>query len=106
MKKPIFSLIILALFSAIFWSLPTYFEQSDAARRWTLGARDLLFKIRHGTDAPETPKNVLIISIDDESCQELGMRWPWPRHVLATLIDELSEKGAATIGLNLSFTGL
>ncbi len=106
MKKPTFSLIVLVIFSAIFWCLPAYFEQSDAAKRWTLGTRDLLFKIRHGADAPEPPKDVVIIAIDDESCQELGMRWPWPRHVLATLIDELSEKGAATIGLNLSFTGL
>ena len=106
MKKPHLIALLFAVFSAGFWALPAYFQQSEAAQRWTLEARDLLFKIRHAADAPETPKGVAIVAIDDESCEELGVRWPWPRHLIAQLIDELSERGAAVIGLNLSFTGL
>ena len=43
---------------------------------------------------------VLVVDIDDESIRQLG-QWPWSRSLLATMIDRLSEYGAATIGLDI-----
>ena len=40
---------------------------------------------------------VVIIAIDDQSLDNLG-RWPWPRDILANMIDKLSAAGARVIG--------
>ena len=40
---------------------------------------------------------VVIIAIDDQSLDSLG-RWPWPRDILATMVDKLSAAGAKVIG--------
>src|SRR5690606_18719119 len=49
------------------------------------------------TDVP-----VRIIDIDDESLSKIG-QWPWPRHTLAQLVDQLHEAGAAAIALDIVF---
>ncbi len=46
------------------------------------------------------PNDVVIISIDDDSIQALG-RWPWPRSVHATLINQISAAGPKSILLDL-----
>ena len=43
---------------------------------------------------------VRIIDIDEDSLKEVG-QWPWPRTVLADLVDKLSSNGAAAIGLDI-----
>ncbi len=45
---------------------------------------------------------VVIASIDEKSVTDLG-RWPWPRSLLATLISQLTQMGAETIGLDIVF---
>lgn len=54
---------------------------------------------------PDAARELLIVSIDEESCRELGERWPWSRKVLTRMIEELDKRGARMIGFNLSFTG-
>ncbi len=49
---------------------------------------------------------MVIVAIDEASCEKLGVRWPWPRWVFAKLINRLKESGAKAVGLNLTFTGL
>ena len=44
--------------------------------------------------------NVVLIDIDDKSLKKLG-QWPWPRHILAEMIDKLHGNGAKLIGLNI-----
>jgi adenylate cyclase len=46
---------------------------------------------------------VKIAAIDDESINRLG-QWPWPREVMAQLIEKLSAAGAATIVLDVLFS--
>jgi CHASE2 domain-containing sensor protein/signal transduction histidine kinase len=46
------------------------------------------------------PDDVVIISIDDDSIQAIG-RWPWPRSVHATLIEQLSTAEPKSILLDL-----
>jgi len=48
-------------------------------------------------DAP-----VRIIDIDEASLEKIG-QWPWPRDILAQLVDRLSEAGAAAIAFDVLF---
>lgn len=59
-----------------------------------------LFHLR-GPRPPRTP--VTVVSIDDDSFQELGLPWPWPRALHARLVDLLREGGALAVGLDLLF---
>lgn len=43
---------------------------------------------------------IRVVDIDEASLQEIG-QWPWPRDRLATIIDRLTEMGAAAIALDM-----
>src|SRR5512144_2310740 len=45
---------------------------------------------------------VRIVDIDEESLKRIG-QWPWPRTVLADLVKQLSDNGAAAIGFDMVF---
>jgi len=45
---------------------------------------------------------VRVVDIDEESLKAIG-QWPWPRTVLADLVDKLAEAGAAAIGFDIVF---
>ena len=45
---------------------------------------------------------VRIVDIDDASLARIG-QWPWPRSVLAELLDRLGAAGAATIAMDIVF---
>ena len=107
MKKYAYPLTILVLFTAVFLCLPSYYSQSEALQKAALESRDLFFKIRHlSSPVPEEVKEVALVTIDEESCQKLGIRWPWSRKIFAEMVDQLKKNGARVIGLNVSFTGL
>jgi CHASE2 domain-containing sensor protein len=42
----------------------------------------------------------VIVDIDEESLKALG-QWPWPRTVIADLVDRLAGLGAAAIGFDV-----
>ena len=44
----------------------------------------------------EVPMPVKVIDLDDESLARIG-QWPWPRTVIAQLVVQLADAGAATI---------
>ena len=43
---------------------------------------------------------IALIDIDDKSFSKLGS-WPWPRDLIAEMIDNLTQGGAKLIGLNI-----
>jgi adenylate cyclase len=45
---------------------------------------------------------VRIVDIDEDSLKQIG-QWPWPRTVLATLVQKLTANGAAAIGFDIVF---
>jgi adenylate cyclase len=45
---------------------------------------------------------VRIVDIDEESLKRLG-QWPWPRDLVARLVDRLGELGATTVALDIIF---
>ncbi len=49
---------------------------------------------------PNAP--VRIVDIDERSLAEIG-QWPWPRTVLADLVQKLTEKGAAAVAFDIMF---
>lgn len=55
------------------------------------------YKPRTYQDVPVT-----IVDIDEESLKKLG-QWPWPRHQVARLIDQLRRGGVAAIALDIVF---
>jgi len=55
-------------------------------------------KPRALTQAP-----VVIVDIDEKSLAELG-QWPWPRTLVAQMVDRLMAEGAAAIGFDIVFS--
>jgi adenylate cyclase len=46
---------------------------------------------------------VVVAAVDEKSIARYGL-FPWDRHILAQLIDKLSEEGAAAIGFDMSLS--
>ena len=51
---------------------------------------------------PNTDLPVAIVDIDEHSLARFG-QWPWPRTVLADLVDKITASGAVTIGFAVVF---
>ncbi len=53
---------------------------------------------------PRTPGNspIRIVDIDDKSLAKIG-QWPWPRTVVAQLVDRVAKAGAAVIAFDIDF---
>lgn len=66
--------------------------------------RDSFFIIRNNIQPKEAPTNIIIVSIDEASFQELKTPWPWPRKLHAELIDALLEAGAKIIAFDIIFS--
>lgn len=49
---------------------------------------------------PESPSEIVIVDIDDDSIEKLG-RWPWPRSLLARGIRKINAGNPKVIGLNI-----
>ncbi|HJM51092.1 MAG TPA: CHASE2 domain-containing protein, partial [Alphaproteobacteria bacterium] len=48
------------------------------------------------------PNGVTIVDIDEASIEELG-QWPWPRTMLARMVDNLMKMGAIVVGFDVFF---
>ena len=53
-------------------------------------------------DKRPTSGNVVIVAVDEKSLKDQG-RWPWPRTLMAQLVDRLSEAETAVIGFDVLF---
>ena len=72
---------------------------SDLLERLSLVCFDLYQKAapRPAGDAP-----IRVVDIDDRSLGKIG-QWPWPRAIVAQLVDKLREAGAAVIAFDIDF---
>ena len=66
--------------------------------RWGLTA---FFALR-GHETFRTP--LVIVSIDEDSFDELSLAWPWPRALHAQLLDQIHGGKPAVIGIDLAFS--
>ena len=69
---------------------------TDTLRRIDLVIYDALIRLQYR----DTPAEVVIIAIDENSLRELG-RWPWSRRVHAQLLDRLTTQGVRGIALDV-----
>src|ERR1044071_8054825 len=46
--------------------------------------------------------NVVIVDVDEKSLSAVG-QWPWRRDVIAALVTDLRDKGAAAVALDIIF---
>ncbi len=65
----------------------------------------LVYDLRFNQTLPADPvphRDVVIVDIDEASLAEVG-HFPWPRSVLAQLIDRLVEAGVVVVGFDIVF---
>ena len=74
---------------------------TDVARDQELATVDARFSARGAEDPSD---DVVIVRIDDVSFGALQERWPFPRSLHATVIDELRRAGAKVIAYDVQFT--
>jgi adenylate cyclase len=91
----------LLLFAAVLLRLPA-FGVSDSPL--LLELRNLVFDSyqRRLPRAYRDDLPVRIVDIDEESLRRLG-QWPWPRTLLARLLDRLADAGAAVVTFDILF---
>ncbi len=56
-----------------------------------------------GYRAPPPSERIFIVTIDDASLAALG-RWPWPRSVHASAVEQLGRAGVAAVAYDVLFT--
>ncbi|GAB1258212.1 hypothetical protein NBRC116494_27140 [Aurantivibrio plasticivorans] len=73
-----------------------------AINRWVISVDRWLYDQVVSHMPMTADPSVVLIAIDEKSLRSLG-RWPWPRHHHATLVDKLTEAGAASIVFDIVF---
>src|ERR671935_1623912 len=73
----------------------------DVLRGSELDTVDARFTVRG--DRP-TPKDIVVVKVDDVTFGELQQRWPFPRSLHGKLIDRLRRDGAKAIAYDVQFT--
>jgi len=69
--------------------------------RLELSTVDARFSIRGDL---ATPKDVVVVGVDDVTFSETGLQWPFPRSVEAKVIDRLAAAGAKVIAEDIQYT--
>lgn len=82
-------ILSLSLVAAVMWFVPSL----------SAASLNVLFRLRGELKAPD---DVVIVAIDDRSIQRIG-QWPWPRSVMAGVIDRLTQAEARSIGLDIIY---
>jgi adenylate cyclase len=90
-KKKIIRTIIISLIISTLISIILFIGFLNT---WEAKISDTLYSTSNTLD------DIIIVSIDDKSLQELG-RWPWPRDYFGKVIDNLNN--CRVIGIDISF---
>jgi adenylate cyclase len=78
-------------------ALASFFGLLEGVERWSLNTQFLL----RGPRPPQTP--IVIVSIDEDSFDELNLPWPWPRALHAQFLDIVRQGRPAAVGLDILF---
>lgn len=81
--------ISIALVASVTWLVPSL----------SAASLNLLFRLRGELRAPD---DVIVLAIDDHSLQRIG-QWPWPRSVMAGVLDKLTQARARSVGLDIIY---
>ena len=107
LKSPLFTIFLVISVSAVYLYLSLFFSPLKTAR---LKFTDYFFRWRHAYykifEAEKVkPKDIVLITIDQESYQRLEKRWPWGRDVFADFLDKLKEYDPKVIALDFALYG-
>lgn len=91
---------VFVAFVVLLGALALRFTDPAAVTRLRDFAFDAYQRIEPRVYNPETP--VRIVDIDEAALQEYG-QWPWPRTIVARLVDKLTEKGAVVVAFDAVF---
>lgn len=64
---------------------------------------DLRLHLRNYFKPQEPMKDIIIVSVDEESIKDIG-RWPWRRDVQAALVSKISKGRPKVIGIDIMYT--
>jgi len=96
-----FIIILIGIISAAAWVTDYY----GVFKIWERKTVDIRMKICRSGKYP--PSEIVLILIDESSLRALNKiagRWPWPRDILADLIDFVSLSGAKSILMDIMFS--
>lgn len=85
---------LVLFFSVALVIVVTWFSPSLSAT-----STNMLFRLRGAFSAPT---DVVIVAIDDQSLQRIG-QWPWPRSVMASALDKITEARPRGVGLDVIY---
>ncbi len=88
----------LAGFAIVLLAIANPFRSFEIAELKALDAR---FALR-GPRAPAAP--IVVVTIDEDSFDDLKIAWPWPRALHAKFLDIVSRGGPVAIGMDILFT--
>ena len=54
---------------------------------------------------PKCGNDISVVTVDDESLRRINIRWPWPRNVIAGIINRISQASPRLICADLVFAG-
>lgn len=94
-KDRVLALIIAAFFIAAYYANMPFVEKLEHLAYDT--GVNLTFR------NPGATGKVAIVAIDDASIERIG-RWPWPRDILAEMLENLSKARAKVIGMQIFLT--
>ena len=87
-----FSVLVMALASALFAPQLSRWEERLASNTWSLA------------NSSATERRVVVVDIDEKSTQALGA-WPWPRERMASLMSGLNAYGVNLKVVDVLFDG-
>ena len=93
-KSPVLRTALVLGLSTALVVVVTWFVPSLSA-----ASLNMLFRLRGGLRPPD---DVVILAIDDRSLQRLG-QWPWPRSVMAGVLDRLTPARPLVVGLDVIY---
>jgi signal transduction histidine kinase/CHASE2 domain-containing sensor protein len=85
---------LVIIFSIALVPVVTWFAPSLSA-----ASLNMLFRLRGELTAPD---DLVILAIDDLSLQRIG-KWPWPRSVMADVLDKLTQARVRSVGLDIIY---
>lgn len=93
---------VLAATIAYFFVLSKFYAFAELK----LKTQDMIVGIsRLAKPAPKNSKDIVVITVDDESFRVLNKKWPWRRAMFAYLIDRLKPYQPKVVALDYSFVG-
>jgi adenylate cyclase len=97
-RRHLIIILAIAFILMVFEVAANFPDTTTPIERLELTAADTTFRLRGVTPPNE---NIIIAAIDDQSLKWVGERWPWPRTVIAEIVNWLNDAGAKVIALDI-----